>query len=302
VTPDRFDVVGLGENSVDYVYRLAGAVAPNEKLEAASHQLSCGGQVATTLAACAALGLRAGYIGTFGNDGNGLRIRDTLASVHVDTAHAIVRNAPNRHAVILVDERTGDRTVVWHRDPRLVLSASDIARDLVAGAKLLHVDDLDEDASVAAARIATEAGVIVTSDVDRLTRGARELIALSTVPILSTHVPSALTGEQDLERALRALRIRDTQWICVTLGADGAMLLEGDRLHHAPAFAVNAVDTTGAGDVFRAGFIHALLQSRSPADVLRFATAAAALSCTREGAIASVPTLSDVERALRAEL
>jgi len=88
----------------------------------------------------------------------------------------------------------------------------------------------------------------------------------------------------------------------VTLGADGAMLLEGDRLHHAPAFAVNAVDTTGAGDVFRAGFIHALLQSRSPADVLRFATAAAALSCTREGAIASVPTLSDVERALRAEL
>jgi sugar/nucleoside kinase (ribokinase family) len=201
-----------------------------------------------------------------------------------------------------VDERTGDRTVVWHRDPRLVLTPGDVARDVIVGAKVLHVDDLDEDASIAAARIAIDAGVIVTSDIDRVTRGARELIALSTVPILSTHVPSALTGEQDLERAVRALRTSPAQWMCVTLGADGAMLLEGDRLHHSPAFAVNAVDTTGAGDVFRAGFIHGLLQSRSPADVLRFASVAAALSCTREGAFDSVPALSDIERALDAEL
>ena len=88
----------------------------------------------------------------------------------------------------------------------------------------------------------------------------------------------------------------------VTLGTDGAMLLEGNRLHHVPAFAVDAVDTTGAGDVFRAAFIYAMLQSHRPADVLRFAAAAAALSCTREGAMTSVPALSDVQRLLRAEV
>ena len=67
------------------------------------------------------------------------------------------------------------------------------------------------------------------------------------------------------------------------------MLLAGDRLHHVPALSVDVVDTTGAGDVFRGAFIHALLQSQSPADILKFACAAAAVSCTREGAMTSVP-------------
>jgi sugar/nucleoside kinase (ribokinase family) len=80
------------------------------------------------------------------------------------------------------------------------------------------------------------------------------------------------------------------------------MLLEGDRLHRVPAVAVDAIDTTGAGDVFRAAFIHSLLQSHSPTRILRFAATAAALSCTREGAMTSVPSLADVRSALGAEL
>jgi sugar/nucleoside kinase (ribokinase family) len=87
----------------------------------------------------------------------------------------------------------------------------------------------------------------------------------------------------------------------VTLGVDGAMLLAGDRLHHVAALPVDVIDTTGAGDVFRAAFIHALLQSQSPAEILKFAAAAAALSCSRDGAMTSVPALSEVQRALRAE-
>jgi sugar/nucleoside kinase (ribokinase family) len=80
------------------------------------------------------------------------------------------------------------------------------------------------------------------------------------------------------------------------------MLLEGDRLHHVPAFAVDAVDTTGAGDIFRAAFIHALLHGRQPIEILKFATAAAAMSCTREGALTSVPELEEVQRLLDAEV
>jgi sugar/nucleoside kinase (ribokinase family) len=74
------------------------------------------------------------------------------------------------------------------------------------------------------------------------------------------------------------------------------MLLDGDRLHHVPAFVVDAVDTTGAGDIFRAGFIYALLQKQSPPEILRFASAAAAISCTRQGAIASVPALPEIQQ------
>ncbi len=296
MTAPRVDVVGIGENSVDLVYRLPGAAAPNAKFRASAHAVSCGGQVATTLAGCAALGLRTLYLGTFGDDGHGQRVRDTLTDAGVDLSHAAVRHAPNRHAVILVDERNGDRTVVWHREPELVMRVDDIPASVVSHARLVHVDDLDEDASIAAARIAVGAGVPVTSDIDRITGQTPALIALSTVPIFSAHVASALTGERDAERALRALRQGHSGWLCATHGTDGAMLLDGDRLHHVPAFGVKAVDTTGAGDAFRAAFIYALLQNKSPIEILRFASAAAAISCTREGAITSMPSLEDIQQ------
>jgi sugar/nucleoside kinase (ribokinase family) len=302
MTARRFDVVGLGENSVDYVYRVPGAAAPNTKLQASEYRVSCGGQVATTLVACAALGLRTAYAGTFGDDDNGEHARDALTAADVDISHAVVREAPNRHAVILVDERNGDRTVVWHRDPELAMRVDDIPSTAVRQARLLHVDDLDEHASIAAARIAADSGVLVTSDIDRVTRDTATLVALSTVAILAAHVPSALTGERDPEHALRTLRKSHPGWLCITLGSKGALLLEGDRLHHMPAFAVEAIDTTGAGDVFRAAFIYALLQSRAPREILRFACAAAAISCTREGAMTSVPTLEDIQQLLRVEL
>lgn len=303
MTSAHFDVVGIGENSVDLVYRITGGsqdpsrrgIAPNAKFRASAHTLSCGGQIATTLAACAALGLRTTYVGTFGDDANGQRARDVLTGAGVDLSHVQVRHASNRHAVILVDERNGDRTVVWYRDPALVMRVDDIPGSVISHARLLHVDDLDEDASIAAARIAAGAGLLVTSDIDRVTEQTATLIALSTVPIFSAHVPSELTGERDPERALRALRKDHSGWLCVTLGTDGAMLLDGDRLHHVPAFSVHAVDTTGAGDVFRSAFIYALLQKQGPTDILRFACAAAAISCTREGAIASVPTLDQIQ-------
>ena len=302
VTVPRFDVIGIGENSVDLVYRLPGAPAPNAKFRASAQKVSCGGQVATTLAACAALGLQTTYVGAFGDDAHGRQIRHALTEARVDLSCAVVRNAPNRHAVILIDERNGDRTVVWHRDQRLAMGANEIPATLIAQARLLHLDDLDEDASIAAARLAVGAGALVTSDLDRVSEQTATLSALSTVPIFSAHVPSALTGERDPERALRKLRTGHTGWLCVTLGTNGAMLLEGDRLHHAPAFVVDAVDTTGAGDIFRAAFIYALLQSYAPPEILRFASAAAAISCTREGAMTSVPALDEIQRLLRAEL
>jgi sugar/nucleoside kinase (ribokinase family) len=104
-----------------------------------------------------------------------------------------------------------------------------------------------------------------------------------------------LTGETDLERAIIKLHRPDHELTCVTLGASGALMTDGKNIYREPAVAVTAVDTTGAGDIFRGAFIHALLRGDTPRAMLRFANAAAAISCTRRGAIDSVPTMADVD-------
>jgi sugar/nucleoside kinase (ribokinase family) len=295
-----FDVLGIGEHSIDSVYRvprLPHGGGP-DKLPISSARVFAGGQVATTLCTCTALGLSASYVGAFGTDGNGRLIRDTLARHGVDTSRAIVCDGTSRYAVILVDEATGERLVLWHRDAAVVVPPAAIDAAVIGSARLLHVDATDEALAIHAATLARRAGVPVTSDIDRATPRTRELMAAVTVPIFGAGVPEALTGEPTPECALRALRREHEGLLCATHGAQGAMLLEGDTLHTVPAHTVDAVDTTGAGDVFRGAFIHALLRGKAPADILAFANAAAAVSCTREGAIDSVPTLTDVERLL----
>jgi sulfofructose kinase len=296
------DVVGVGTNSLDVVYVVAEYPqpgGPTSKLRVNSHQVSPGGQTATVLCTCTALGLRTSYVGTFGNDDHGRTMRNELAARGVSTEFAPTRDAPNRHAVILVEERHGERVVLWDRDRRLAMRRDELPENLIAAARLVHVDDEDEAIAIEAAHLARAAGVPVTSDIDRVTTATAALLDAVTVPIFDEHVPEALTGERDLERALRALRAPHHTLLCATLGARGAMLLDGDRVEHVPGFATDAVDTTGAGDVFRGAFIYALLRGDRPREIVRFANAAAAVSCTRHGAIAGVPTLEEIDFRLK---
>ena len=299
-------VVGVGANSVDLVYVLPEYPhpdGPTSKLPITSHRLSPGGQTTTALCACAALGLRASYVGAFGNDQHARRLRDELTRRGVGVEHALTRDAPNRYAVILVDERRGERVVLWHRAPALAIREEELPRALLTGARVVHVDDEDEELAIAAARLARGAGVTVTSDIDRVTPRTPALVDAVSIPIFAEHVAEALTAERDLERALRALRRPHHALLCVTLGARGAMLLPGvrheDRAEVVPGFAVPVVDTTGAGDVFRGAFIEAWLRASTPREAVRFANAAAALACTRYGAIEGVPAREEIEELLK---
>jgi sulfofructose kinase len=292
------DVVGVGANSVDRVYRLPAFPSPNgpaSKLRIAQHAIMPGGQTATTLCTCAAMGLTTRYVGATGNDDSGRQIRDALSRRGVDVSRCIVRDASNAYAVVLIDDTQGERVVLWDRDLRLNLAPGEIDAAAINDARLLHVDDVDVAASLHAASIAQSAGIPITSDIETVGDKTDELIAAVTIPIFAEHVLEPLTGEHDVERALRVLRRRHIGMLCVTLGALGAMLLVGDRLYEEPAFQTTVVDTTGAGDVFRGGFITAFLRGNAPDDILRFANAAAAISCSRAGAISGVPSLEETE-------
>ena len=290
-----FDVVGVGTNSVDEVLQLS--VLMPELLEigkarVAQRHIVCGGQTATMAAASAALGLRTRYVGAYGSDENGKRVQAALGQHHVDVSLAIECDAPNRTAVIVVDA-AGRRTVFWHRADALKLTP-DRFDARVFDARLVHVDDDDPELALHAARGARRAGRLVTTDIEHPSDTVEELIATATHPIFEQHLPVRLTGETDPERALRKLRRLNPGVLCMTLAEEGAVALEGDRFYTSPAFPVEVVDNTGAGDVFRAGFAYGLLHEWPVPQILRFANAAAAISCTRLGALPSVPCLPEV--------
>ncbi len=293
-----YDVLGVGANSVDYVYVLPQFPSPDSaaaKLKISHYMTSCGGQTAPAICTCAAMGLYTSYIGATGNDDAGHLMREALADRNIDISQSVEGDGANAFAVILLDQRHGERVVLWERPHGLDLAPGDLDPDVVCDTRLLHVDDVDIDAAIRAASMARARGIPVTSDIEQAGERTDELVAAVTIPSFAEHVLEPLTGEKDFERALRKLRQRHDGMLCVTLGARGAILLDGDQLYRQPAFPMSVTDTTGAGDVFRGAFITALLRGDSPADILRFANAAAGLSCTRLGAISSVPTREEVE-------
>jgi sugar/nucleoside kinase (ribokinase family) len=296
-----YDVLGVGENSVDIVLELPAVPAPvgeRNKLRIRQRHVRCGGQTATAMTACARLGLRASYLGAFGSDEHGRLIRDRLEAEGVDISAAPVCPVANRYAVILIDEATGERMVLWEKDPQLVVPAEVVTEALVGSARLVHVDDTDHKVAFRAARLAAAAGRPVTCDVDTVSARTRELLDTISIVIVAENVPQQLTGLADHEQALRRLRAWHGGLLVVTLGARGCMALQGDHLHFAPGFPVDVVDTTGAGDVFRGAFIYGYLQGWPMDRVLRFANAAAAVSVGRLGAMNGAPRMEDVERLL----
>jgi sugar/nucleoside kinase (ribokinase family) len=289
-------VVGLGANSLDFVHVVPAFPRPegwHSKMRVRRHVVSCGGQTATAMATCVRFGLRALYVGAVGDDDNGRRVVAELPRYGLDVTALATRAGRNQSAVIIIDEQTGERAVLWDRGESVSLGAGDVPLEAVAMSRLLHVDDVDQEAAIVAARHARSLGIPVTSDLDRLTERTEELVRAVSCAIFADGLPEQLTGERDHERALRRLRRRHEGLLVVTVGRNGAVALDGDRFLESPGFVVEAADTTGAGDVFRGGFIYGLLGGWPLDRTLRLANAAAALACTRLGAMAGIPTLDE---------
>ncbi len=264
-----------------------------------------GGQTATALVTCARLGWSARYIGSFGDDELGKLSRDSLIGEGVDVSAArTVAGATNQFAVVLVDARTGQRTVLWDRHPDLTMTAEDVPRDAVTSGRFLMVDCQETAAATQAARLAREAGVPTVIDVEKVRPGITDLLQYIDAIIAAEDFPTALTGYEDPGRAIEAMaREFGAHLACVTLGHEGSLAWCGGRLIRTPAFQVDCVDSTGAGDVFRGAFVAACL--RTPEgdieDVLAYANAAAALNCRALGARAGIPRPSEVAQLLTAQ-
>lgn len=296
----RFDVVGLGLNSVDLLAVVAEYPASNSKQRLQRFARLPGGQIATAVATCARLGWRARYIGSFGDDDLGALSRDSLATEGVDTTAArTVAGATNQFAVILVDGRSGDRTVLWDRHPGLTMSAADVPEDAVRSGRILLVDCHETAAATQAAKLARAAGIPTVIDVEKVRPGITDLLQHIDAIVAAQAFPTELTGYDEPGRALDAIaREFGTPLVCVTLGADGSLTRCAGREVRTAAFSVDCVDSTGAGDVFRGAFAAACLKlpEGDVEDVLDYANAAAALNCRALGARGALPCGDEVDR------
>lgn len=292
----QFDVLGIGLNATDTLLLVPEFPSYAGKVAFRREMLSPGGQVATAVVTCARLGLRTKYIGTIGDDLRGQIQRESLSGTGVDTSGLIVReNCPNQTAYILIDERTGERTVLWQRAEGLRLRPEEIKKADIASARLLHIDGFDVDASVAAARMARENGVEVSIDVDTVYPGFEAVLKYVDYLVAGSGWPEKWTGESDPFTALT--RLRDEYKFKVTsmtLGDHGSLACKDSRWFYSPAYQVTCADTTGAGDAFHGAFCYAMVQDMPMDKALEFSNAAAALNCTAIGARGHIPIRSEV--------
>lgn len=300
-----FDVVGLGQNSVDYVAVASAHPVPNSKERLEQFARLPGGQVATAVVACARLGWRTRYIGSFGEDEAGRLSRASLTAEGVDISAArIVPGATNRLAVILVSAATGDRTVLWHRDSALSLDPADNApRTAAVSGRLLLVDGEDIATATVAATLARQAGIPTIVDVDEVQPGTDSLLRHIDAIISAQEFPCALTGHADLGRALEAIeREYRAPLVCATLGEGGSLARCGAHEIRTRAFNIECVDSTGAGDAFRGGFASGCLRwpGGDLETILTYANATGALGCRALGARGSLPTAAEIDHLMRA--
>ncbi len=293
----RFDVVGIGLSSVDHLAVVERHPRLDAKQDLVAYDMQPGGQVPTALVALQRWGLRTAYIGAFADDAGGALARRALAAEGIDLSAAVTRPYTRQQvSVILIDQVSGERSVLSERAEALVMTEAEIPAATLGATRALLMDAVGLAPAIAAARRARAAGALVVLDTDAPEPGADALLALTDVLVVSVGFVERLTGRTDLRAALRATAARGPWFVGVTLGAGGAMALVNGHLHYVPAYRVRTVDTTGAGDVFHAGTLYGLLQGWPVDDTLRFAAAAAALKCERVGGRPGIPT---VARALR---
>ncbi len=292
----KVDLVGVGLNATDTLIPLEIYPALGSKVEYRNVTVLPGGQVATTVVACQTWGLQTRYVGKLGDDSAAELHRKAFAQAGVEAQLVTVAGGASPQSLILVDG-AGERTVLCRRDERLVLQPGEIDREWIVNARALHVDGHDTAAATVAARWAHTAGVPVIADLDETYPGVEELLENIDYLIVSRDFPCRLTGEVDLEKALRRMQRRyGCRLTAATLGPDGVLAWDGRQFHHTPAYCVAVVDTTGAGDIFHAGFIYGLLQGWALERQLDFACAAAALNCMASGARGGIQSVEAVEK------
>ena len=298
----NFDYIGIGFCSNDHLAVLP-FIPMDTKVRMLSHRIMGGGPAANSTAGAASLGKSAAFVGTVGDDADGDMILRDFHAQGVDTSMVKVRpGATSAIAYLWIEEKTGNRSCAWTREGLDELTADEINPEVIAAAKVLHVDGHNAAGAIAAAKVAREACVLVNYDAGTHRDGMEELLGLADLMICSEEFILKLTGLKDAEEAVRQVWAKYRPKVCgATMGVRGSMAFNGKEFVRCPAFKVEkVVDTTGCGDLFHTGFAIRYLETQDLMECQRFGAAVSAIKCRGlSGRPPSAPTRAEVEAFLQ---
>jgi sulfofructose kinase len=299
---NEFDAVGFGLNAVDHLIVVPEYPAFDAKVRFTEYEKSAGGQTASAMVSLQRLGLKTAYAGRFGSDEDGrfgLRAIE-YEGVNLDFAE-MIDGADNQLAFIIIDSRSGERTIIWDRDERLSYRPDEAPVELATRGRILHIDAHDPPACAVMARAAHDAGAIVTADIDNIYEGLPDLLPLIDVLITSAEFPHRLTGISNERASLVEMKARyGCAIVGTTLGSRGALIYCDGEFIESRAFEVpgGCRDTTGAGDAFHGGFIYGMLCGDDLETCMKLGNAVAALKCRSLGGRAALPTVDELKEFL----
>lgn len=298
----NWDVLGLGSSTVDDFLYVPSFPAADTKMEVLHSQRQGGGLTATALVAAARLGMRCAFAGVLGDDEISRWVEADLQREGLDTS-LVVRHPDARpiHAVIIVEQAQHTRTILYSIKGRVGADEFQPSAEVIRSARVLFVDDFGIPGHIRAAKIAREANIPIVGDFERdQTPLLPDLLALVDHVILSAGFVSRYAGVNDPIQAARHLWHDGRAAVVVTGGESGCWFTtDGQSVQYQPAFRVEAVDTTGCGDVFHGAYAAALNWNMPVEERIRFASAAAALKATQPGGRQGIPTREQVESFLR---
>ena len=285
------EVIGIGSTVYDTLMVTDGFPVEDTKMEGLETKVQGGGPCATALVAAAKLGVSAAYMGAVGEDPFGRFMTDDLERWGVTTRY--VRRVPDTisfHAVVLLNRRNASRTIVWSRGTVPPPAPAELDMEALAHARVLHLDGHMLDAAVHAAKFCREKGVKVSHDAGGVYPGIERLLPYVDYLIPSEEFALKLTGASSPEAAARMLmETYHPELVVLTQGSRGGILLDEQGMRRYDSYHVDVKDSNGSGDTFHGAFVAARIKGLNAQDACRYASAAAAIKCTRLGARFAMP-------------
>lgn len=279
----------VGITVLDRIWYLADLPKEGGKYVANNYTEVGGGPAATAAVAAAKLGPDVDFIGRVGDDDTGSRLLAELESLGVNTRFTrIFKGARSSQSAVLVDA-SGERIIANYPSPDLPAEADWLQDIDFSQWDVVLADVRWHDGAKQALSLARQQGVTTVLDADITPQDIADLVALSDHAAFSAPGLQRMTQIAEAESALKKAQTLTNGHVYVTQGKDGCYWLEKGALSHLPAFQIDVVDTTGAGDVFHGALAVGLAQNQPAQDAVRFASAVAALKCTRPGGRAGIP-------------